>query len=334
MKSSFNQWIKFWQARVIQTLEPFIKVAKEKPLFLFLAILFLFLPGENFYERLRVEFKEPLVRGEEIVLPELTDYPVNVAGAKTLSLSAKSAIVVDVSSKVAIYAKNPAFHLLPASTTKMMTGLVVLENYDLDTVLTVPSLDEVVGRHMNLVAGEKMTVRNLLYGLLVHSANDAALTLASAYPSGKEEFIYAMEKKAKELGLINTHFANFIGLDQANHYSTVFELAQLAAYAMKNQIFAEMVKTAKMTVFDVTGEHQHDLENTNELIGGLPGVKGVKTGWTEGAGECLVAYVERNGREIITVLLGSRDRFGETARLIDWVFENFQWQEITSSTEK
>lgn len=333
-KDFFNQWIKFWKVKVAQPLQPFIKVTKKKAFFLLLAVLFSFLPGENFYERLRIKLKEPLARGEEVNLPELPDYPVNVAGAKTLYLTAKAAIVVDVDSRVVIFAKNSASRLLPASTTKIMTALIVLENFNLDNVLSVPDLDEIVGQNMGLIEDEKMTVRNLLYGLLVHSANDAALTLASGHPLGKGEFIYSMEKKAKELGLTNTHFANFSGLDQANHYSTVFDLAHLASYAMENPNFAEIVKTPKITISDVTGEHQYNLENTNELIGGIPGIKGVKTGWTEGAGECLVSYVERNGRKIVTALLGSRDRFAETARLINWVFENYQWRKITPSIEE
>jgi len=267
----------------------------------------------------------------EIVLPQVTDYPVNTTGMKVPFLTARSAMVVDVPSRVVIFANNPDFRLPPASITKVMTALVVLENYKLDDVLTVPDVETVIGRNMGLEKGEEMTVENLLYGLLVHSANDAALTLVSGYPLGIEKFIFSMNEKAKELDLFNTHFANISGIDQANHYSTVRDLAHLATYAMGNPVFAKIVRTKKNVVTDVKKKHWHDLENTNELIGKISGLVGVKTGWTEEADECLISYVERNGRTIITVLLGSKDRFGETEKLIDWVFENYRWQEVTPS---
>lgn len=321
------------ETQAVRLIKLFAHSIKKKNFFLLLFFFFFFLPGENFYEKLRIELKKPLVRGVEIDLPEPPAYPINVTETKAPFLTAKSAVMIDVPSKVVILAKNPNFRLLPASTTKIMTALIVLENYKLDNVLVVPKLDDLIGRNMELLGGEKITVENLLYGLLVHSANDAALTLSSRYSGGIEEFIYLMNKKANELGLFNTHFANISGIDQANHYSTVRDLAHLAVYAMKNPIFSEMVSTSKVTVSDVDKNHWHDLENTNELIGEVDGLKGVKTGWTEKAGECLVSYVERNSRKIITVLLGSRDRFGETKKLIDWVFGNYSWQEITPSTQ-
>lgn len=306
------------------------KIKKE---LLFLVLIFLFLPGENFYEKLRLKQKEPLVREIEISLPEFSDYPLKTTEKRVPFLTARAAMVVDVPSKVVLFDKKPNFPLHPASTTKIMTALIVLENYQLDEVFTVPNLETIVGRNMALEKGEKMTVKNLLYGLLVQSANDAAYTLASNYPGGIEKFIEAMNKKAITLALFKTHFVNTTGIDQANHYSTAYDLAHLAAYAMKKPLFVEMVGTQKMTISDIENKQKHKLENTNELIGKVSGLLGVKTGWTEGAGECLIAYVEREGRKIITVLLGSQDRFGETEKLIDWVFENYRWQKITRSTQ-
>lgn len=306
------------------------KIKKE---LLFLVLIFLFLPGENFYEKLRLKQKEPLVREIEISLPEFSDYPLKTTEKRVPFLTARAAMVVDVPSKVVLFDKKPNFPLHPASTTKIMTALIVLENYQLDEVFTVPNLETIVGRNMALEKGEKMTVKNLLYGLLVQSANDAAYTLASNYPGGNKMFIEAMNKKAITLALFKTHFVNTTGIDQANHYSTAYDLAHLAAYAMKKPLFVEMVGTQKMTISDIENKQKHKLENTNELIGKVSGLLGVKTGWTEGAGECLIAYVEREGRKIITVLLGSQDRFGETEKLIDWVFENYRWQKITRSTQ-
>lgn len=312
----------------------FVQIIKQKEFFLLIAICLFFLPGENFYERLRLEFEKPLVRGGEINLPEPSDYPINTTGVKAPFLTAKSAIVIDVPSKVIIFAKNANSVLPPASLTKIMTALVVVENYQLDKVLTVPNkIDYLIGSNMGLEAGERMTVENLLYGLLVHSANDAAFTLASSYFGGIEQFIYSMNQKANELSLFDTHFTNISGIDQPNHKSTVRDLAHLTGYAMENPLLAEIVKTKKLTVVDVDKKHWHKLETTNELIGQVLGLKGVKTGWTEGAGECLISFVERNGKEIITVILGSQDRFGETADLIDWVFTNFEWVDITPPTQ-
>lgn len=309
------------------------KLKKIKKELILLALLFLFLPGENFYEKLRVRLKEPLVRETEISLPEFSDYPLKTTEKGVPFLTARAAMIVDVPSKVVLFDKNPNFPLHPASTTKIMTALIALENYQLDEVFPVPNLETIIGRNMALEKGEKMRVKDLLYGLLVQSANDAAYTLASNYPGGVEKFVEAMNQKAITLGLFKTRFVNTTGIDQADHYSTAYDLAHLAAYAVKKPLFLEMVGTQKITISDIENKQKHELENTNELIGKVEGLGGVKTGWTEGAGECLIAYVEREGRKIITVLLGSQDRFGETEKLIDWVFKNFLWQKITRSTQ-
>lgn len=314
-------------------IQKFVQITKQKAFFLLLVLLLFFLPGENFYEKLRLETEEPLTREVEINLPAILDYPVNVKGAETLFLTAKSAMVIDVSSKVVLLAKNPDSFLPPASTTKIMTALIVLENYQLDDVLVVPKITNLIGQNMGLLEGERMTVENLLYGVLVHSANDAALTLASSYSGGIEEFIYSMNQKANELGLFDTHFANISGIDQVNHYSTVRDLAHLTSHAMENPLFAKIVEKKRITVVDIDRKHWHELETTNELIGKVFGLKGVKTGWTESAGECLIAYVARNEREIITVILGSKDRFSETERLVNWVFKNFEWLKVTPATQ-
>jgi len=140
-----------------------------------------------------------------------------------------------------------------------------------------------------------------------------------------------MNKKAQELNLENTHFTNPIGLDEEGHYSTAKDMARLSIVALNSPIFAEIVSTPAITITDVSGKITHPLKNTNELVGQLEGVKGVKTGWTENAGECLISFTERNGKKVVTVILGSKDRFGETRTLIDWVFRNFSWELIVPS---
>lgn len=207
-----------------------------------------------------------------------------------------------------------------------MTALVVLENYKLDQVLMVNELEEIDGQKMKLLPGEKISVENLVYGLLVASANDAAFVLAENFPKGETGFIWAMNQKAQELGLNQTNFSNPVGFDEPNHYSTAADLAKLGVIAMKNPQITRIVSTQKIIVSDTEGKIFHTLININSLLGKIPGVKGIKTGWTQVAGECLVSFVERDGKKIIVVILGSQDRFKETEKIINWVFENFSWE--------
>jgi len=179
-----------------------------------------------------------------------------------------------------------------------------------------------------LLPGEKITAENLLYGLLVGSGNDAAQTLAENFPGGMANFVSAMNRKAWEIKLSGTHFANPMGLDEENHYSTARDLAQLALIAIKNPSFAKIVSTSEFIATDISGTIVHKLKNTNELVGKADGVKGVKTGWTQNAGGCLVSLIEKSGRRIVIVVLGSEDRFGETEKLVDWIFVNFVWKII------
>ena len=269
------------------------------------------------------------MRKVEIETP-VHPYPVNKTQELPPVISARSVVVMDVDSSVVLYQKNPDLPLLPASTTKIMTGIVALENYPLDQILIVGNLEK-NGQVIDLLEGEQMTVENLLYGLLVASGNDAATVLAQNFESGQRAFIEAMNQKARELNLTNTHFENPTGIDHPNHYSTALDLARLSVYALKNPIFTEIVATPKIVIWDLNHQISHYLFNINQLVGKDLGVKGVKTGWTEEAGECLVAYVEKERRKLITVILGSQDRFGETKRLVDWVFENFEWKEFTLS---
>lgn len=299
--------------------------------FFLLGMIFLLLPGQNPYQIAQASWRPAQVQEIEINLPTPAPYPVNVTGIEAPFLTAKAAVVMDRDSGVLMYEKNPDVRLLPASTVKIMTAVIALENYDLDRVLVVPKVTY-EGQDMQLLEGEQITVENLLYGLLVSSANDAASTLAKNYPGGEKEFIQAMNKKAEELNLDNSFFTNPTGMDEEElftvplSFSTALDLARLSLYTLKNPIFAQIVATPKIVVTDISGEVIHELFNINELLSQLEGARGVKTGWTEEAGECLVAYTEREGKRIITVILGSEDRFGESKTLIEWAFANHQWQ--------
>lgn len=310
---------------------------KRASLFCF-GLLFFFFPGQNYYSLASASFRPTEVRQTVLDLPPPALYPLNFSGQKPPALTAHSFVVLDKDSAVSMAAKNEKVSLLPASTIKIMTALVVLDNFRLDEILIVGRVDN-LGQDMKLVEGEKITVRNLLYGLLVSSANDAALVLAQNYPGGEKAFVKAMNEKAFQLNLGNTYFANPTGLDsdQAGKiltdfsYTTALDLARLSSWALKNPVFLEITATKKITVADVSGKIKHSLFSLNELLGRIEGLKGIKTGWTEDAGECLVAYTMRNGDGVITVVLGSQDRFGETAKLINWTFENHHWEDLISS---
>jgi D-alanyl-D-alanine carboxypeptidase (penicillin-binding protein 5/6) len=260
------------------------------------------------------------------------DNPVLKDGGSFPVISAEGALAVDLASGVTLYEKNADAALLPASTTKIITALVALDTYSLEQILTVPPGVNVDGQKMRLYTGEQMTVEDLLYGLLVYSANDAAMTLAMDYPGGFKAFITAMNQKAETLYMANSHFENPVGLDGANQTTTAKDLLRASEVAMRNPEFVKIVGTKSILLTDISGKSRYNLENVNELLGNVPGVSGIKTGWTENARENLVTYIERDGHRVIIVLLGSQDRFGETKQLIDWIFESYEWQEVKVST--
>jgi D-alanyl-D-alanine carboxypeptidase (penicillin-binding protein 5/6) len=244
--------------------------------------------------------------------------------------SAQGIIAVDLDSRVVLYEKDADLPLLPASTTKIATALVAMDYYSLDQILQVDEV-QVEGQKMGLYPKEQLRVEDLLYGLLVYSANDAAEVLAQNYPGQRQGFIDQMNKKISELGLEKTQFTNPVGLDEPNQTSTARDMVRLAEMAMENPVFSQIVATKEKRVKDTTGKTTHYLTNINELLGTVDGVLGVKTGWTEGANENLVTYIKRGDHEVLIALLGSQDRFGETKELIDWIFANYSWQEISYS---
>ena len=274
---------------------------------------------------------KPLIRLTNYQFLPASDYPVNTTKMPAPALTARGVIVIDADSKAILYQQNPDLKLLPASTTKIMTALIALENYSLNEVITISPIDtEPVT--MGLQTNEKITVENLLYGLLVGSANDAALALARHFPTGEAGFIAAMNLKAKNLHLRDTQFTNPVGFDNFGQYTTVHDLSLLTAEAMQSAFFKRLVSTISITVTDVDHTVSHELTSLNLLLGQVSGLSGVKTGFTQLAGECLITFVQRQNHQIITVVLGSHDRFGDTNQLIDWVFVNFSWQELSPAT--
>ncbi len=290
------------------------------------ALMLLFLPAQNYYA-----FKFAYGQAKQ-VLPQLdlvspAPIPQNFTQTAAPPLTAQSVLVLDINSRIKLFEKNPKQRLLPASTTKIMTAVIALENYKLDEIVEVKSL-VTEGQKMDLVLGEKITVENLLYGILVHSANDAAQVLAEHDKGGIAGFVQKMNLKAQKLNLTNTHFTNPIGYDNSEHYSSAEDLAKLSLYALHNPTIKKMVGIPQITVSDTNFTIFHTLKNVNELLGKIPGLSGIKTGWTLLAGESLISEVQRDGHAVLIVILGSQDRFGETESLVNWVFENFRWEEV------
>lgn len=255
------------------------------------------------------------------------DLPVIKDQSQFPIVSAQAVLIVDLNSGVTLYEKDADKKLLPASTTKIVSALVAMEYYPLDKILTVGKVN-VEGQKMSLVYGEKISVNDLLYGLLVYSANDAAEVLAQNYLGGRNGFVFAMNNKAKEFYLTNSYFSNPAGLDGNGHYSTARDLVRISWVAMKNPLFSKIVSTKEKTVKSEDGKIVHKLTNINKLLNEEEGIMGVKTGWTEEARENLVTYINKDQKKILIAVMGSQDRFGETKELIDWVFENYEWKKI------
>lgn len=242
------------------------------------------------------------------------------------NLNARIAVAYDRTSGKVIYGKNENTPTAMASTTKIMTAIVLIENVDLNQSTTISAKAAGTGgSRLGLKKNDQITLNDLLYGLMLKSGNDAAVAIAEYVGGSVDGFADMMNIKAKELGLENTHFVTPHGLDNPEHYTTAYELAKLADYAMKNEVFAKVVGTKVYTV-TING-YPKTITNTNELLGYLNGVNGVKTGFTNNAGRCLVTSVNRDGFEIITVILQAdtkKIRTKDSINLIEYVYKNYE----------
>lgn len=266
----------------------------------------------------------------------LTEETSSNMDASTLNLNSRSCVVIDRLSKNILYGKNEKNKVKMASTTKIMTAIVVLENSSLDT--TVEASKKAAGTggsRLGLKTGDKITIRDLMYGLMLCSGNDAAVCLAESIGGSIEGFAELMNAKAQELGLSNSHFESPHGLDSDGHYTTAYELAVLSDYALKNSTFLSIVGTKNYTVI-INGSPKN-LSNTNELLGNLDGVYGIKTGFTNGANRCLVTACKRGDMDIICVVLGADTknfRTKDSIKLIEYSFKNFTYFNIKDFVDK
>lgn len=241
-------------------------------------------------------------------------------------INSRSAVVIDRKSKNIIYGKNENVKKAMASTTKIMTAMVVIQNTNLNNIVDISKKSAGTGgSRLGLKAGDKITVKDLLYGLLLRSGNDCAVALAEYVAGSVPEFSNLMNQNAQMLGLNNTHFVTPHGLDEEEHYTTAYELAILADYALNNEVFAQIVNTKSYTIN--INKNSKTLNNTNELLGNLNGVYGVKTGFTNGAGRCLVTSIKRGNLDVICVVLGAdtkKDRTRDSAKLIEYTFNKYE----------
>lgn len=256
---------------------------------------------------------------------------VGAEGGNLPDIDAGAAAVMDMDTGRLLFGKNHHMRRPMASTTKIMTAILAIERCGLEEVVTVSKrATRIGGSGMNLKEGEKCTVRELLYGLLLPSGNDAAIALAEHIAGSVEDFAEIMNQKAWQIGARNTQFKNPHGLDADGHYTTAYDMAVIACYALRNTLFSEIVSTKQVTI----GNRQ--LYNTNEMLGSYPGADGVKTGYTGKAGRCLVTSATRDGRRLVSVVLFCRSRYQRadiSRKILDYAFNNFNNYVLTGKND-
>lgn len=246
---------------------------------------------------------------------------------KSPSVNSNNIIVLDRKTLLPLYEKNAYERTAMASTTKILTCIIALENSNKSDIVTVSKkASNISGSCLGLNSNTKITMNDLLYGLMLRSGNDCAIAIAEHISGSVEDFSNLMNQKAFELGLFNSSFVTPHGLDNENHYTTAYDLALLTNYALKNPDFKKIVSTKRATIF--YNNSTTEISNTNELLGNLDGVYGVKTGFTFEAGRCLVSACKRDSLDIIVVVLGADTksvRTKDSKNLINYIFENYEY---------
>jgi D-alanyl-D-alanine carboxypeptidase (penicillin-binding protein 5/6) len=234
---------------------------------------------------------------------------------------AHSILLKDLRSGRTLYEHESEKRLSPASLTKIMSALVILEKGNLADQATISkNAARAPKTHLRLRAGEVFRLEDLLKAMLIVSANDACLAAVEHVGGDEAQFVLLMNAKAEALGLSDTHFSNGCGFDGPDHYSTAEDLAKISEAALQNAVFRELVREEREIITPITGHRAYVLHNTNRLLGRIPGVEGVKTGFTSKAGRCLIAKVSQNGSDLLLVILNSNRRWNTAKSLIDYGF--------------
>lgn len=239
-------------------------------------------------------------------------------------LAAQAAILIEQSSGKVLWGQNQNQKMYPASTTKIMTAMLALENLQMTDKITLPADFSNVGETgLALRAGTTQTAEELLMAMMLYSANDAAQAIAIGTAGSEKAFVEMMNQRVSDLGLKNTHFANPHGLHNENHYTTAYDLSMIARAALDSEDFREIINTRKFTVKKLNGEEDYQVYNRNDLLSQYDIADGVKTGYTRQAGNTFVGSATKDGMQLVAVVLNSTDIYGDAKALLNWGFANF-----------
>jgi serine-type D-Ala-D-Ala carboxypeptidase (penicillin-binding protein 5/6) len=272
-------------------------------------------------EKLRERLDNKSTVSEEILIDPI---PEEIEVFREASVNARAAYFIDIKSGKILFDKNSDTKLPIASIAKLMTAVVVIGENELDEIVTIkPQRTQLSDSTMGLVINDRLTIDELLHGLLINSGSDAAMNLAVKTSGSEKDFVSLMNKKARIFGLENTNFTNPVGWDETNNFSTAKDVSNLARVALTSDTISEITSKRFHVAKSLNGR-QYFLNNTNQLLSQV-GYTGIKTGTTYRAGECLVTYYKDNDKEVIGVILNSPARYNETDYIINWLRGNFNW---------
>ena len=234
------------------------------------------------------------------------------------NMSSQNYILLDRDTNQILIAKNEHQPIYPASTTKLASALTALNIYELSKTVIINSKYS-QGKTLGLVVGQSYNVKSLLKALLIYSANDSAVALANSHPNGYTAFVDSMNTLIRNYGIKNTFFTNVDGTDDPRHISTAYDLSQLGRIASNIQVINDIVKMQNDTISTQDGSINHQLVSTNQLLAKQSEIVGLKTGWTPTAGEAFVGLINYNNHVFISVVADSRDRFGDTEKMLNWL---------------
>ncbi len=253
--------------------------------------------------------------------------------ASALSVSAKGAVLINGESGEIIWSENESAELPMASTTKIMTALLLCENTELEQRITATKeMVTVEGSSMGLLTGDSVSYRDLLYGMMLASGNDAANTVAISIAGSSEKFAELMNKKAAEIGMKNTHFVTPSGLDSQGHYSTAYDMALLARYALGNKDFAAACGSKYAKLYYGNPPYYRMLKNHNKLLFSYDGAIGVKTGYTKKSGRCLVSAAKRDNKYLIAVTLSAPNDWSDHREMLDYGFSQLETRTLAGES--
>lgn len=321
----------FFVINVLWFVEKFLKYILRAVVIVL--IIFSILFGSDFNINVNSKIKSvqniPLlfVDSPEILGTQVISYPVFVEVSEFPNVTADAVFVMELNKSKVLVDVNGEKKLAPASTTKLMTALVALDIYDISDYLEIPKFcTEVEGQKSGFSDGEVYKVGELLKSLLINSSADAACTLSVSkvnYPN----FVGLMNDKAEDFGMLNTNFTNSIGLDGENggHFSTAYDLNKLSKSAVNNLFINKLVQTKDTYIESVDGRRTY-IRNTNDLLWGISGSIGIKTGKTEEAGEVLIYRYKIIGKDLLIIVMGSDNRFEDTIKVLNWTLANYKWK--------